>query len=48
MRLSNFMLYQAAYAELVFLDTLWPDMDGEKVTAVLEEFNRRKRKFGAV
>ncbi len=45
-RLSNFMLYEAAYAELVFLDKLWPDMTAEDVQFVLDEFSRRDRKFG--
>ncbi|MDR3217299.1 MAG: di-trans,poly-cis-decaprenylcistransferase [Clostridiaceae bacterium] len=47
-RLSNFMLYQAAYAELMFLDMLWPDMDAERVSEILADFNGRNRKFGAV
>lgn len=46
MRLSNFMLFESAYAELLFLDTLWPDMDEEKVNSVIEEFEKRDRKFG--
>ncbi len=45
-RLSNFMLYEAAYAELLFLDKLWPDMTEDDADAVLEEFSRRVRKFG--
>jgi undecaprenyl diphosphate synthase len=46
-RLSNFLLWQAAYAELVFLDVLWPDFDLTHFTAALKEFSRRERRFGA-
>ena len=46
-RLSNFLLWQAAYAELVFLDVLWPDFDQAHFDAALEEFARRERRFGA-
>lgn len=45
-RLSNFMLYQAAYAELIFLDKLWPDMAEDDLEGILIEFHSRKRKFG--
>ncbi|HVF36714.1 MAG TPA: polyprenyl diphosphate synthase [Sphingomicrobium sp.] len=45
-RLSNFLLWQAAYAELVFTDTLWPDFDEAAFGAVLEEFAGRQRRFG--
>lgn len=45
-RLSNFMLYEAAYAELVFLDKLWPDMTESDVDDLLDEFETRNRKFG--
>lgn len=45
-RLSNFMLYEAAYAELLFLDKLWPDMNESDADAVLDEFAHRTRKFG--
>ena len=45
-RLSNFLLWQAAYAELVFTDTLWPDFDEEAFKGVLTEFARRQRRFG--
>jgi undecaprenyl diphosphate synthase len=45
-RLSNFLLWQAAYAELVFLDVLWPDFDETHFTAALAEFARRDRRFG--
>lgn len=45
-RLSNFMLYEAAYAELMFIDKLWPDMTEDDADAVIAEFDRRVRKFG--
>ena len=45
-RLSNFLLWQAAYAELLFVDTLWPDFDGEALRAALAEFAGRERRFG--
>lgn len=47
-RLSNYLLWQAAYSELYFTDTLWPDMQNSDVDAALEEFARRVRRFGAV
>jgi len=47
-RLSNFLLWQAAYAELIFLDTLWPDFDGETLKAALAEFGRRDRRYGGL
>ena len=46
-RLSNFLLWQAAYAELVFLDVLWPDFGAEHFAAALAEYARRERRFGA-
>jgi undecaprenyl diphosphate synthase len=45
-RLSNFMLYQAAYAELVMCDVYWPDFSGEDLVRALGEFARRERRFG--
>jgi undecaprenyl diphosphate synthase len=45
-RISNFLLWQIAYAELVFLDTLWPDVDAVVLDAALAEFARRERRFG--
>ena len=47
-RLSNFLLWQSAYAELLFLDTLWPDFDRAALTAALEQFAARERRFGAL
>jgi undecaprenyl diphosphate synthase len=45
-RLSNFLLWQAAYAELVFMDVLWPDFDDAHFAAALAEYARRERRFG--
>lgn len=45
-RLSNFMLWQAAYAELLFLDTLWPDFSERDFSAALLDFSNRQRRFG--
>ena len=45
-RLSNFLLWQAAYAELVFVDCLWPDFDKAQLVAAIETFGRRERRFG--
>jgi undecaprenyl diphosphate synthase len=46
-RLSNFLLWQSAYAELVFLDVLWPDFAQPHFAEALAEFARRERRFGA-
>ena len=46
-RLSNFLLWQSAYAELVFLDVLWPDFCRADFEFALAEFHRRERRFGA-
>jgi undecaprenyl diphosphate synthase len=45
-RLSNFLLWQAAYAELLFVDTLWPDFDGAALGAALADYAARERRFG--
>ena len=45
-RLSNFLLWQAAYAELLFVDTLWPDFDGTALKAAIATFGRRERRYG--
>ena len=45
-RISNFLLWQLAYAELVFVDTLWPDFGEEDLRAALAEYARRRRRFG--
>ena len=47
-RLSNFLLFQAAYAELVFTDCYWPDFDAAHLQDALHEFARRNRRFGNV
>ena len=47
-RLSNFLLYQAAYSELFFTDTLWPDFSDEEFDELLEEFAGRNRRYGKV
>ncbi len=46
MRLSNFLLYQAAYSELYVTDTLWPDFNEHELLKALEEYSRRERRFG--
>ena len=48
MRLSNFLLWQAAYSELYFTDVLWPDFDNQALEAALSAFAARDRRFGAV
>jgi undecaprenyl diphosphate synthase len=45
-RLSNFLLWQSAYAELVFVDTLWPDFDERDLENAIQEFHRRERRYG--
>ncbi len=47
-RVSNYLLWQAAYAELVFTDTLWPDFDRDELARCVAEFQARDRRFGAV
>ena len=46
LRISNFLLWQLAYAELVFVDRLWPDFDGGELRSALEDYARRRRRFG--
>lgn len=46
-RLSDFMLWRAAYSEFLFLDKLWPEMTPEDVTGILETYAKRQRRFGA-
>ena len=46
-RISNFLLWQSAYAELVFVDTLWPDFGRDDLIAAVQDFHRRERRFGA-
>ncbi len=45
-RLSNFLLWQAAYAEILFVDTLWPDFDRKALEAAIADFGTRERRFG--
>ncbi|MEK7621340.1 MAG: polyprenyl diphosphate synthase [Patescibacteria group bacterium] len=45
-RLSNFMLWRAAYSELIFVDKHWPDMKAEDVKKIIEEYNKRSRRYG--
>ena len=45
-RLSNFLLWQAAYAEMVFLDVLWPDFTAEHLKTALDDFAARERRYG--
>jgi undecaprenyl diphosphate synthase len=45
-RLSNFLLWQSAYAELYFTETLWPDFDRHALFAALEDYAQRERRFG--
>ncbi|MDX1483153.1 MAG: isoprenyl transferase [Alphaproteobacteria bacterium] len=46
-RISNFLLWQSAYSEFVFLDTLWPDFCKDDLIAAMTEFGRRERRYGA-
>ncbi|PKP65480.1 MAG: di-trans,poly-cis-decaprenylcistransferase [Alphaproteobacteria bacterium HGW-Alphaproteobacteria-7] len=45
-RLSNFLLWQSAYAEMLFVDTLWPDFEPAHLTQALDDFARRERRYG--
>jgi undecaprenyl diphosphate synthase len=47
-RLSDFLLWESAYAELCFVDTLWPDFGADDLRAAMAEFHRRERRFGAL
>lgn len=48
MRISNFLLWQAAYSELFFTDCLWPDFGANEIEAALQAFARRERRYGGV
>jgi len=48
MRISNFLLWQSAYAELYFSDKLWPDWDGDDLIGAIAEYQRRNRRYGGV
>jgi len=47
-RLSNFLMWQSAYAELYFTDTLWPDFDKEEFMLAVQDFQGRERRFGGI
>ncbi len=47
-RLSDFLLWESAYAELYFLETMWPDFTGEDLKKAVESFRKRNRRFGAI
>jgi undecaprenyl diphosphate synthase len=47
-RISNFLLWELAYSELVFTDVLWPDFRREDLFAAIEEYQRRERRFGGL
>jgi len=47
-RLSNFLLWQSAYAELYFTDTLWPDFDKEELMLAVQDYQSRERRFGSI
>ena len=48
LRLSDFLLWESAYAELIFTSRMWPDFDRDDLIAALNEFHRRDRRFGAL
>ena len=48
MRISNFLLWQSAYAEFYITDCLWPDFDASQFQAALDEYSRRERRFGGL
>jgi undecaprenyl diphosphate synthase len=47
-RISNFLSWQSAYSEFVFMDVLWPDFSDADLDRAIEEYNRRNRRFGGV
>jgi len=47
-RFSNFLIWEAAYSELIFIDEYWPDFDEAVFIRVLEDYSRRERRFGGV
>jgi undecaprenyl diphosphate synthase len=48
MRISNFLLWQAAYSEFFFTDTLWPDFSEDEFLLAIQDYQRRERRFGAI
>lgn len=47
-RISNFMLYQMAYSEIFFIDTLWPDFSEKELDAILRQYNKTERRYGSI
>ena len=47
-RISNFLLWQLSYAELFFIDTLWPDFTSQELIEIIDQFNSRERRFGGL
>ena len=47
-RVSNFLLWEIAYAEIVTLDVLWPDFGAEHLLEAIREYNRRRRRYGGI
>ena len=47
-RLSNFLLWQSAYAELFFIDTLWPDFSEDELEKIIRKFTKVERRFGGL
>lgn len=47
-RLSNFMLWQLSYSEMIFVDTLWPDFDEKSIDEIITQYNKRDRRFGRI
>jgi len=47
-RISNFLLWQAAYSELYFTETLWPDFSKEEFLLAIQDYQQRERRFGAI
>jgi len=47
-RISNFLLWQIAYSEIIFMDVLWPDFGAAQLQEAIEEYNKRKRRFGGI
>ena len=45
-RLSNYLLWQLAYTELFFTETLWPDFNKDELMTIIEQFNNRERRYG--
>ena len=48
LRLSNFLMWESAYSELIFTDVLWPDFTERDIDAALEEYRRRDRRYGGI